>query len=94
MLPGSAVPVIVSVLSLVIRSPFTPVSWLTLITPGAAGGVVSTAMLTGALAGPVLPFGSVWAALKLWGPSASGGVVKLQLPLPSTKAVPIGLPLS
>ena len=84
----------VSVLSVVTRSPLTPVSWLTLITPGAAGGVVSTTRLIGSLAGPVLPFGSVWAALKLCGPSGSDGVVKLQLPFASTWAVPIGLPLS
>ena len=93
-LPGSALPEMVSVLSPVRWSPWMPVSVPTLTIVGGAGGVVSTTMLAGPDSGLVLPAASVALVWKLWGPSGSGGVVKLQLPFSSTTAVPIGLPLS
>ena len=93
-LPGSALPVTVSVLSLVTLSPCTPVSVPTEITVGAAGGVVSMVHEAGAVCGLVLPAGSLAVAVKLWTPSGSTGVVKLNTPSGPATTVPIGLPLS
>ena len=93
-LPGSAVPVTVSVLSAVMPSPWAPVSVPTDTIAGAAGGVVSTMNAAGPLIGLVLPAASVAWLVKLWLPSANGGVVKFQLPLASTTTLPIGWPLS
>mgnify|MGYP003331941357 CR=1 FL=1 len=56
---------------------------------GADGGAVSTMNAAGALIGLVLPAASVPVVVKLWAPSANGGVVKVQLPLGSTTAVPM-----
>ncbi|EAU68165.1 Pea-VEAacid family [Stigmatella aurantiaca DW4/3-1] len=86
-LPGSAVPLYVGVLSLVVE----PLAGVT--TTGAAGATVSTVKLFVLDEGLVLPAASVAVALTVCGPSASGVVgVKLQLPLPSTVVVPTDVP--
>ena len=92
-LPGSAVPVMIGVLSLVLN-----VS-VGVTTTGAAGATVSTVTASGVLTGPVLPAGSVAVAVRLCGPLVSGVVgVQLQLPAPSATAVhtvvPLGLSLT
>ena len=71
-LPASALPVIVSVLSLVMRSPAVPVSCDTLITVGGSGITVSMTTLIGCESGEVLPAPSVTVAVNVWPPSASG----------------------
>ena len=82
-LPGSAVPLNVGVVSLT--------TWLGVgaLTTGVAGGVLST-VIGRVLAGPVLPAGSVAVALSVCAPSlrAKGGV-QVQLPLASTTALQI-----
>jgi hypothetical protein len=81
-LPASAVPVMVGVLSLVLK--FSVGVMMT----GAAGATVSTVTGAGALAGLVLPAGSVWVAVSVCRPLVSGVVgVQVQLPAPSTTAV-------
>ncbi len=81
-LPASAVPVIVGVLSLVLK-----VS-VGVITTGAAGATVSTVTATGVLAGLVLPAGSVAVGVRVCGPLVKGVLgVQVQLPAPSTTAV-------
>ncbi|OQP31696.1 hypothetical protein B2J69_17295 [Pantoea latae] len=52
------------------------------------GGVVSTVKATASEAGPALPAASVTTAVRLWSPSLSAGVVKLQLPSVPTAAEP------
>ncbi len=63
---GSAVPVTVGVL-------VWTVAWSAgAVIIGAAGAVVSIAMVTGALAGELLPAGSSWVAVIVWEPSERG----------------------
>ncbi|NJM42243.1 MAG: hypothetical protein HC853_16630 [Anaerolineae bacterium] len=81
-LPGSAVPVTVGVLSLVVLLS------VGLVTAGAAGAVVSIVKLRGALAGPVLPALSVWVAVMACAPLLSG-VLGVQLQLPPASAVAV-----
>ena len=91
-LPGTAVPVIVSVLSLVMRSLGFPVSWETLIKVGASGLSVSMTTLIGWESGELLPTASVAVAVKVWPPSASGAEgVMVHEPLALTIAVPTRL---
>ena len=79
---GSAVPVIVGVLSLVLK--FS----VGVTTTGAAGATVSTVIVLGALAGLVLPAGSVAVAVNVCGPLLKGVVAgQVQLPAPSATAV-------
>ena len=81
-LPGSAVPVMVGVLSLVLK-----VS-VGVTTTGAAGATVSTVNTRGVPAGLVLPAGSVWVGVSVCGPFVNGVVgVQVQWPTPSTTAV-------
>ncbi len=101
-LPAGAVPLSTGMVSLVLAPWLTaPVTgaWLsvTLVIVGTLTALVSTVKPIGLLKGPTLPAGSTWPAVRLWGPFESGVVgVKLQLPLGSTTAVPMGVlpPLS
>ena len=95
-LPGSAVPLTVSVLSLVILSvALVPVSSPTLFTPGAAGAVVSMVIVTELALTLLLPATSVALALKRWAPSARPvAVVMVHLPWASVMTVPMATPLS
>jgi hypothetical protein len=80
---GSAVPLIVGVVSL------TTLPGAGEVIAGAAGAVLSTVMGR-VLGAPVLPAGSVAVAFSVCGPSLSAkGGVQLQLPLASTTAVQI-----
>ena len=76
MLLASAVPVSVSVLSLVMPSPTVPLSVENEAIAGAPGAAVSIVTLSAAEAALVLPAASVAVAVKLWLPSASVAVVK------------------
>ena len=67
---ASAVPVSVSVLSLVMRSPTTPLSVENEAMVGATGATVSMVTLKAAEAAPVLPATSVAVAVRLWVPLA------------------------
>ena len=97
--PGSARPTKVGVVSLLV-----PPSATGPVTPGASSSAwytctpalrVSTVRLTGALAGLSLPAASLAVTVMAWAPSRSGSLgVTLQLPLPSTTALAIGVPLS
>ena len=91
-LPGSPVPMIVRVLSLVFLSVGLPVSCDTLITAGASGLTVSIVTLIGCESGEVLPAPSVAVAVNEWLPSASGadGVI-VHEPSALTIAEPIRL---
>ena len=92
-LPGSARPVMVMVLSAVTPSPCLPVSRLKLVKNGAEGAVASTVMATvllGRLGFSVS--GSVCTAVKLCLPSATAGVVSDQTPEAFTVAVPTFTP--
>ena len=72
MLPASAVPVKVGVLSLVTPSPDPPVSLAAVrAMEGAAGGVVSIVMFSALETAETLPKESVALAVILCGPSAS-----------------------
>ena len=75
MLLASAVPVSVSVLSLVMPSPTVPLSVENEVMLGAAGAVVSIVTLIAADAAPVLPAASVAVAVRLCAPFASAAVV-------------------
>ena len=75
MLLASAVPVRVSVLSLVMPSPTVPLSVENEAMLGAAGAVVSIVTLSAAEAAPVLPAASVAVAVRLCAPLASAAVV-------------------
>src|SRR5258708_11142342 len=55
---------------------------------GAVGAVVSTVTLKAVEATPVLPAASVAVAVRLWTPSASAAVVKLQAPVEFAAALP------
>ena len=81
-LPGSAVPVRVSVVSLVILSvALAPLSCETDTRVGAAGGNVSTVMTSGVEGWLMLPAPSVAVVVKLCAPSDSVPVVfRVQLP--------------
>ena len=84
MLLGSAVPTMVGVSSLVGADGG--------VIAGAAGGTLSIRPLTWLDSGLVLPAASFCSAVKLWGPSESGELgVKVQSPLASTTADPMGL---
>ena len=72
---ASAVPVSVSVLSLVMPSPTTPLSVENEAMVGATGAVVSMVTLSALEATPVLPAASVAVAVRLWAPLASAAVV-------------------
>ncbi len=85
-LPGSAVPVMAGVALLIVPR---------LLMAGAFGAVVSITAVTVLEVGLLLPAVSFWVAVNAVVPSDIGVVgVKLQLPLASTTAVPIGLPLA
>ena len=88
MLLASAVPVSVSVLSLVMPSPTVPLSVENEAMVGATGAVVSMVTLSAVEAAPVLPAASVAVAVRLWAPLLSAAVVKLQAPLPLAVALP------
>ncbi len=72
---ASAVPVRVSVLSLVMPSPTVPLSLENEAMVGATGAAVSTVTLIAVEATPVLPAASVAVAVRLWVPLASAEVV-------------------
>ena len=72
---ASAVPVSVSVLSLVMPSPTMPLSVENEVMVGATGAVVSMVTLSALEATPVLPAASVAVAVRLWAPLASAAVV-------------------
>ena len=84
---ASAVPVSVSVASLVMWSPTVPLSVENEAMLGAAGATVSTVTFMTADGALVLP-DTVSVAVKLWTPSGKGTVVKLQAPLAFAVAVP------
>ena len=75
MLLASAVPVSVSVLSLVMPSPTTPLSVENEVMVGATGAVVSMVTLSALEATPVLPAASVAVAVRLWPPFGRTAVV-------------------
>ena len=75
MLLASAVPVSVSVLSLVMPSPTVPLSLENAAIAGMLGAAVSIVTLSVADAAPVLPAASVAVAVRLWVPLASTAVV-------------------
>ena len=75
MLLASAVPVSVSVLSVVMPSPTVPVSFENEAIAGAFGAAASTVTLKAAEAALVLPAASVAVAVRLWLPFASAAVV-------------------
>ena len=75
MLLASAVPVSVSVLSLVMPSPTVPLSVENEAMVGATGAAVSTVTLSAVEAAPVLPATSVAVAVRLWAPLLSAAVV-------------------
>ena len=96
MLLAAAVPVRVIVLSLVMPSPFTPLSLEKDEMTGASGlvevgGVVGLEIVTGTAdeALPVLPAASIALAVMLWLPVARLLAVKVQLPALPAVAVPI-----
>ena len=93
-LPASAVPFTVRVLSLVIRSVvLRPVSSLTMSSVGVAGGAVSTVMVA-LPALLVLPATSVAVKVKACAPSASVPVLaRVQPPWASAVTVPTSTPL-
>ena len=72
---ASAVPLKVSVLSLVMPSPTVPLSVVNEAIVGAAGAAMSMVTLSAADATPVLPAASVAVAVRLWLPLASAAVV-------------------
>ena len=72
---ASAVPESVSVLSLVMRSPTTPLSVENEAMVGATGATVSMVTLKAVEAAPVLPAASVAVAVRLWAPLLSAAVV-------------------
>ncbi|SAI48021.1 Uncharacterised protein [Enterobacter hormaechei] len=99
-LPGSALPLRVGVLSSVV-SPLTTGPWyaptlsVTSRSEAASGAFVSITIPKPPVGSLVRPTPSVTVAVKLWLPSASAvSGVKLQLPLLPTVAVPIRRPLS
>ena len=75
MLLASAVPVSVSVLSLVMWSPTVPLSLENEVIVGATGAAVSIVTASAVEAAPVLPAASVAVAVRLWAPFASAAVV-------------------
>ncbi len=75
MLLASAVPVRVSVLSLVMPSPTVPLSVENEAMVGATGAAVSMVTRSAVEAAPVLPAASVAVAVRLWAPLASAAVV-------------------
>src|ERR1035437_9435513 len=83
---ASAAPVSVSVLTLVIWSPTTPLSGENDVMAGALGATVSTVTAKADEATPVLPAASVAVAVRLWAPLLSAAVVKLNAPLPFATA--------
>src|SRR5580765_6432090 len=86
--PGSPVPLMVGVVSLV-DEPSTGA-----VITGAAGAVVSTVKLTGADGGETFPAGSVWVAVSVVVPCGSGVVgVTNHVPPASTVAVPMVAPV-
>ena len=88
MLLAWAVPVNVNVLSFVMRSPTTPLSFENETMTGAAGAPALIVTLRALDAALTLPAVSVAVAVKLCDPSASVAVVKLQAPLPLAVTVP------
>ena len=92
MLPASALPLSTGVLSL-LRPPsgmVAPVRSLVSVSPvTASGAAVSTVKPTGGVVPLLLPAASVTLTLRLCGPLASVGVVKLQLPSGPTETEPI-----
>ncbi len=72
---ASAVPVSVSVLSLVMPSPTVPLSVENEAMVGATGAAVSIVTRSAVEAAPVLPAASVAVAVRLWAPLASAAVV-------------------
>ena len=73
MLLASAVPVSVSVLSLVMSSPTTPLSGENEVMLGATGAGVSMVTARRVEAALTLPAASVAVAVRLWAPLASAG---------------------
>ena len=92
--PASAVPVKVSVLSLVMPSPAAPVSSVQPVITGVAGAEVSTVTPSAPLSTPLLPAASVACAVKLCAPSPNAAVVKLHVPAPVAVTVPSDTPPS
>ncbi len=88
MAPAAAVPVKVSVLSLVTPSPTVPLSVEYELIVGALGATVSTVTARTVEAALMWPRPSFAVAVKLWVASVSAPVVKVQAPLPSATAVP------
>ena len=86
--PATPVPLSVGVVSLVMLSPATPLSLLgSKITVGADGAVLSM-VIGNAVAGLLLPAGSVAVTLKLFSPCGNGLLrVALQVPFGCTVAV-------
>ena len=75
MVLASALPVSVSVLSLVMPSPTIPLSVENEAIAGATGAVVSMVTLSALEAALVLPATSVAVAVRLWAPLVSAAVV-------------------
>ena len=96
-LPGVPVPDSVGVLSVVVLSPWVPLSLMAFrIAPGAAGATGTTAlwMVSGSAVGALdRPAGLVSMALRLFRPKGSGLMgVAVQVPLAATRAVAMVLP--
>ena len=94
--PLVPVPVIVGVVSLVVLSPFTPVSLADAsVTPAGFGVEVSMISESAADVGDTLPATSVWKDVSVWVPAASGALaVTAQAPPTATIADPIETPPS
>src|SRR5215510_4769625 len=85
---AAAVPVNVNVLSLVMRSPATPLSFENEAIVGTPGAAVSIVTVSAAEAALVLPAASAARAVRLWAASASATVVNDHPPLPLAVAAP------
>ena len=96
--PGSAVPLSVGVVSLVLSPELSAprrsgTSSSTCVMTGAAGATLSTVRVQVLETGPGLPAASVATAVRAWGPSPIGEEgVKLHTPRPLATVVPISTP--
>ena len=73
---------------MVMPSPDRPLSAENEVIAGATGAAVSMVTLRAAEAALILPAASVAVAVRLWAPSPSAAVVKVQAPLPLAVTLP------
>ena len=88
MVLAAAVPLMVSVLSLVIWSPGAPLSWEKEAMTGATGAGPPITGSSGPESALTLPATSVAVAWRSWAPVDSAAVVTLQVPSAAEVAVP------